>query len=183
MTQNQRGTRLALMSILGALVAVAPMTLRASDDPTATQVKSNEAKAQEHADHAVNARYENLKWERIVPELGEKSSEITILRVHPETKATHLMIRVPPNTHIPMHWHTANETHTIVKGTFIMECEGKREVLGPGSWNYIPSKMHHQAWTKPDEGTLLFITVDSGWDVNWVNGPPKPADFLGGRKD
>ena len=43
--------------------------------------------------------------------------------------------------------------------------------------------MHHEAWTKPNEGTLLFITVDSGWDVNWVNGPPKPADFVGGRKD
>ena len=145
-----------------------------------TNARSDETKA---PDHATNLRYEDLKWERMVPELGEKSAEITILRVHPETKATHLMIRVPPNTHVPMHWHSANETHTIVKGTFIMECEGKREVLGAGSWNYIPAKMHHEAWTKPNEGTLLFITVDSGWDVNWVNGPPKPADFVGGRKE
>jgi hypothetical protein len=32
--------------------------------------------------------------------------------------------------------------------------------------------MVHQAWTKPDEGTLLFITVDGAWDVNFLT-PPK----------
>ena len=179
MTQHARRIHLALMVLCGVFLAVSPVTLGAADEPK--QAKPDEAKAK--MDHAMNVRYEDVKWERIVPELGDKSSEITILRVHPETKATHLMIRVPPNTHIPMHWHSANETHTIVKGTFIMECDGKREALSAGSWNYIPAKTHHQAWTKPDEGALLFITVDSGWDVNWVNGPPKPEDFAGGRKD
>ncbi len=135
------------------------------------------------ADHVMNVRFEDIKWQKIVPELGDKSAEIAILRVDSVTKATDLMIRVPKNTHVPKHWHTANETHTIVKGTFILECEGKRETLGQGSWNYIPSKMAHEAWTKPDEGVLLFITVDSAWDINWVGGPPKPSDFIGGRKD
>jgi hypothetical protein len=50
-----------------------------------------------------------------------------------------------------------------------MECEGQRAELGPGSFNYMPSKMVHQAWTKADEGTLLFITVDGAWDVNFVD--------------
>lgn len=136
----------------------------------------------EPAAHALNVRYENLKWEKIVPELGEKSAEIAILRVDPNTKATHLMIRVPKDVHVPKHWHTANETHTVVKGKFIMECEGKRETLGQGSWNFIPSRMVHEAWTTPTEGALLYITVDSGWDINWADGPPKPSDFLGGRE-
>jgi quercetin dioxygenase-like cupin family protein len=108
---------------------------------------------------------------------------MTVLRVDPQTKATHLMIRVPTNLHIPKHWHTANETHTVVKGTLIMECEGKRQTLGHGSWNYIPSKMAHEAWTTPEEGAILFITVDSAWDQHWVGASPKPSDFLGGRKD
>ena len=137
----------------------------------------------ESVDHTMNIRFEDLKWEKIVPDLGEKSSEIAFLRVDPKTKATHLMIRVPRNFHVPKHWHTANETHTIVKGAFIIESEGKRQTLGQGSWNYLPSKMAHEAWTKPNEGALLFITVDSAWDINWVGQPPKPADFLGGRKD
>jgi mannose-6-phosphate isomerase-like protein (cupin superfamily) len=118
-------------------------------------------------------KFKDVNWEKAMPELGNNSPEIAILHVDPKTKATQLMIRVPKNFHVPRHWHTANETHTIINGTFIMECEGKRAELGPGSFNYIPSKMIHQAWTKPNEGTLLFITTDGAWDVNWVDGPPK----------
>jgi len=92
------------------------------------------------------------------------------------------MIRVPKDFHVPQHWHSANETHTVMNGTFIMKCEGRRQALSPGSFNYIPAKMVHEAWTTPDEGALLFITVDGPWDLNWVNGPPKPADLIGGAR-
>ena len=128
--------------------------------------------------HSLNMKFKDLHWGKIVPELGDRSPEITILRVDPKTQATQLLIRVPKNTHVPMHWHTGNETHTIVSGTFIMECEGKRDTLSAGSFNYTPAAMHHQAWTTSKEGTLLFITVDKAWDVNWVGGPPKPEDFI-----
>src|SRR5215468_8828367 len=110
-----------------------------------------------------------VKWEKLIPELGDKSDEIALLRVDPTTHATQLMIRVRPNSHVPKHWHTANETHTVVRGIFIMECDGKRAELGPGSFNYMPSKMTHEAWTKPDEGALLFITLDGAWDIHWVD--------------
>jgi mannose-6-phosphate isomerase-like protein (cupin superfamily) len=138
--------------------------------------------ASEAASHALNMKAADLKWNRMFPELGERSSEISILRVDPKTQATQLMIRVPVNFHVPKHWHTANETHTVISGTFVIECEGKREVLGAGSFNYVPSKMTHEAWTTTKEGALLFITVDSAWDVNWVNGPPKPQDLMGGAR-
>jgi quercetin dioxygenase-like cupin family protein len=127
--------------------------------------------------HHLNIPFSEFKWQKMVPELGEGSSEIAILRVDPETQATQLMIRVPKNFHVPEHWHTANETHTVISGTFVIECDGQRAELGPGSFNYVPAKMRHEAWTKPDEGALLFITVDAAWDINWVNGPPKPEDF------
>lgn len=128
--------------------------------------------------HHLNVKASDMKWQRIFPEIGSRSAEITILRVDPTTQATQLMIRVPKNFHVPQHWHTANETHTIMKGTFILESEGKREALRAGSFNYVPSKMVHEAWTKPNEGALLFITVDGAWDVNWVNGPPKSSDLM-----
>ena len=128
--------------------------------------------------HVLNVKFDTLTWQRTMPELGDRSSEIHILRVDPKTQATQLLIRVPKNIHVPLHWHSANETHTIINGTFLMECDGKRDTLTAGSFNYIPKKMHHQAFTTVKEGTLLFITVDSAWDINWVNGPPKPEDFL-----
>ena len=124
------------------------------------------------SDQVLLQKFSDIKWNRIVPELGDKSPEIAFLHVDPQTKATQLMIRVPSNFHVPRHWHSANETHTVVSGTFILDHEGQRAELGPGSFNYIPKRMIHQAWTKPDEGAVLFITVDSAWDINWVDGPP-----------
>lgn len=125
-------------------------------------------------DQAVYLKFQDIKWEKIVPELGDDSPEIAILRVDPGTQATKLMIRVPKSFHVPKHWHTSNETHTVVSGTFIMRHEGgERHELGPGSFNYVPSRAVHEAWTKPEEGALLFITVDGPWDNNWVDGPPQ----------
>lgn len=131
----------------------------------------------------MSVRFEDLKWQKMQPELGERSAEIVILREDPATKATQLMIRVPKDFHVPKHWHSANETHTLVQGTFIVEGGGQRRKLGPGSWDYIPRRMAHEAWTTPEDGALLFITVDSAWDVHWVGGKPQSADFLGGRND
>jgi quercetin dioxygenase-like cupin family protein len=120
--------------------------------------------------HAMNSAYENLKWEAIVPELGADSPQVAILRVDPKTHATQLLIKMPKQMHVPMHWHSANETHTVIKGTMVFEHEGQRHELGPGGFNYLPARMPHQAWCSDD--ALVFITVDSGWDVNWVSGPP-----------
>ena len=125
--------------------------------------------------HALSASYANLQWQTMVPELGDDSPRISILRVDPKTGATQLLIRVPKQMHVPMHWHSANETHTIIRGTWVFEHEGVRDELGPGSFNYIPARMAHQAWASDD--ALVFITVESEWDVNWVNGPPTKADL------
>lgn len=124
---------------------------------------------------AMSARYEDLNWQTIVPELGKDSPQISILRVDPKTSATQLLIRTPKKIRVPMHWHTANETHTIIQGTVVFEHEGKLEQLGPGDFNYIPAKMHHQAWCS--EGAVFFITVDGAWDVNWVGNPPSKPDL------
>lgn len=146
--------------------------------PALGQTDERPAALQDSSAHHLNVKPSEMKWQRIFPELGARSAEITILRVDPSTQATQLMIRVPKNFHVPKHWHSANETHTIMKGTFILASEGKREALGPGSFNFIPTKMVHEAWTRPNEGALLFITVDSAWDVNWVNGHPRASDLI-----
>lgn len=113
-------------------------------------------------------------------ELGEGSPEIVILRVDPKTQATQLMIRVPKDFHVPRHWHSANETHTTINGTFILQHgNDEREELRPGSFSYIPRKMVHQGWTKPDEGALLFISVDGAWDSD---GDDMFVDVRGGAK-
>jgi len=117
---------------------------------------------------------QDVKWEKILPDLGEMSPEIAILRVDSKTQATQLFIRTPKGIHVRKHWHTANETHTMISGRAIFECEGKRMEVGPGGFNYMPARMVHEAWLP--KGSLTFITVDGAWDVNWVEGPPTAAD-------
>jgi len=125
--------------------------------------------------HALSARFEDLQWQPIVPELGDVSPQLSVLRVDPKTHATQLLIRMPKRMHVPMHWHSANETHTMIKGTMVFEHDGQRHELGPGGFNYLPARTHHQAWSSDD--ALVFITVDSGWDINWVSGPPTGSDL------
>lgn len=124
---------------------------------------------------AVDAGYGDRQWQAIVPELGADSPQVTILRVDPKTQATQLLIRVPKQMHVPMHWHSANETHTVIKGTWVFEHEDQRHELGPGGFNYLPARMQHQAWASDD--ALVFITVDSAWDINWLKGPPTRSDL------
>src|SRR5882724_2820171 len=116
------------------------------------------------------AGYGDLTWNRIIPDLGTRSPEIAILRVDPTTQATQLMIRTPSAIHVRKHWHTANETHTMIRGNAVLECDGQRAQLGPGSFNFMPAKMVHEAWLPAD--SLTFITVDRAWDINWVEGAP-----------
>ena len=114
--------------------------------------------------------FSNLTWERTNPELGNNSPEVAILHVNPNTKATELLIRTPKDFHVPKHWHTANETLTVIRGTFVMAHEGgdKRVELNVGSYAYMPAKMVHEGWTK-DEGAMYLVTVDGAWDIIWVN--------------
>lgn len=125
--------------------------------------------------HPLFVGYQDLTWNRIIPDLGARSPEIAILHVDPTTQATELMIRTPAPIHVRKHWHTANETHTIIRGTAVFECDGQRAELGPGSFNFMPAKMVHEAWLPAD--SLTFITVDRAWDINWVEGPPTAADL------
>ena len=150
------------VSLLGVLALPAPSSAQ-SHHAGGTPADP----AQKQGQHA---RYDDLQWQPIVPELGADSPQVAILRVDEKTRATQLLIRMPKRMHVPMHWHSANETHTVIKGTMVFEHDGQRHELGPGGFNYVPARTPHQAWSSDD--ALVFITVDSGWDVNWINGPP-----------
>src|SRR6266536_3099073 len=125
------------------------------------------------ANEPIFKKLSELKWDKILPDLGESSPEICILHVDPKTQATKLLIRAPKAIHVRKHWHSANETHTVIRGTHVFACEGKRIEQGPGSFNYMPARMVHEAWLPA--GSLVFITVDGAWDVNWVEGPSTSA--------
>jgi quercetin dioxygenase-like cupin family protein len=151
-------TLLCLVCLGGAKAETGPMT-RADGDH-----------------EALFTALEDAKWERMLPDLGDASPEIAVLHVDPKTKATRLLIRTPAALHVPKHWHSANETHIMIKGTASFGHEGKKVELGPGGFNYMPARMVHEAWTSAE--SIVFITVDSAWDVNWVEGPPTEKNLI-----
>ena len=152
---------LGMLTLAGS--APAPEAKQSSHEPGSTMAEP------------IFSKYQDLKWAKILPDLAESSPEICILRVDPKTQATQLMIRTPKAIHVRKHWHSANETHTILQGNAILACDGKRAELGPGSFNYMPAKMIHEAWLPA--GSLTFITVDGAWDINWIEGAPAAADL------
>ena len=83
---------------------------------SAAQTNSGVTPAASSASQAMSVRYEDLMWQMMVPELGNDSPQISILRVDPKTNATQLLIRTPKKMHVPIHWHSANETHTMIQG-------------------------------------------------------------------
>ncbi len=107
---------------------------------------------------------DDMKWEPL-----EGGFEISILYTNPTTKATYLVIRGPGNLHVPRHWHSSNESITVLKGTFVVAHDGSEDKteLKAGGFAYMPAKMIHEAWTG-DAGATYFITVDGKWDVNFV---------------
>ena len=51
----------------------------------------------------MSAKFQDLKWEKILPAFGDDSPEIAILRVDPKTQATQLLIRNPKKIHVTRH--------------------------------------------------------------------------------
>src|SRR5207247_283560 len=138
-----------VMNLIRGLIVSVVLLALASAACSVRAKTSSAASGMAHTDsiaHSLNINLSDLKWNRMFPELGDKSSEISILHKDPNTHATQLLIRVPRDFHVPMHWHSANETHTVIEGTFVMECEGKRVALNAGGFNYMPAHMRHEAW-------------------------------------
>ena len=70
----------AMLLMVAVSPAVAQTPMPPSHDPSA---------------HDVYLNTKDLKWDRLVPELGAGSPEITILHKDPKSGATQLMIRSP----------------------------------------------------------------------------------------
>jgi len=110
----------------------------------------------------------DIEWVKGTTPDGSATFYSSVLHIDPNTQATELVIKYGANTNIPWHFHSANETHTVISGKSFFEADGKVVEMGPGGFNYIPAKMVHRAWTT-DQPVMYFITVDGAWDIIWVD--------------
>jgi len=123
---------------------------------------------------AISIEFSQILWTPMVPEMGTGSPMRSVLHEHPVTHGSQFVIQLPPKFHVPAHYHTVNETHTVIEGTFIVQVEGKRTALQPGGFNYTPANVVHEEWTMADKGALIFVTVDGPYDLHPAS-PDAPA--------
>lgn len=118
----------------------------------------------------VSLRAGDITWAKAFPELGADGPDLAVVHVDPKTQATQILVRAAKPAVVPWHWHTPNESLTVVQGTFTVECEGKKIDLGPGSFTYTPSRLIHRATFSAD--CMIAISVDGSFDINWAGAPP-----------
>jgi quercetin dioxygenase-like cupin family protein len=126
---------------------------------------------------------ENLKWEHMLPDLGEDSPVYAVLRIDPKTNQTTLVIEFPTAIHIPKHTHEKAETHFILRGSHLFEnndtCE--RYDIKENGYFYLPGHIVHEAWVPA--GSKAIIILEDGWKVNWLEGAPTAKDLGKGAPD
>jgi quercetin dioxygenase-like cupin family protein len=167
------GVFLAL-GLITAFHAAAPAQAGGSQAGKPVPPSGDSAQAQE----PVTVNPSDLEWFAMVPQLGKNSPVQAVLHEHPENHSRQFLIRMPPNFHVPAHFHSANETHTVIEGSFIIQVKGKRVALSPGGFNYTPARVVHEAWTPPDKGALIFVTIDGPYDLlqeQVETGQPAPS--------
>jgi len=126
-------------------------------------------------DQIILKNKEDMKWEKMLPELGDSSPLFSILREDKKTKATTLMIRFPKAIYIHKHTHNKSETHILLGGTHIFEHKGKRYDVKERGYIYMPGQFIHEAWVPA--GAEAVIILEDGWKVNWLKGGPSVNDL------
>ena len=159
------------------LSIVAATILGAADCAFAQTAGGPPARCPDPSKCPVSIRAEDVKWEKAFADLGADGPDLAVVHVSPKTQATQLLIRAPKQVVVPWHWHTPNEAITVIKGTFTVECEGKKVDLGPGSFTHMPARLIHRGTFT--EGCTIAISADGPFDIHWAGAPPtakKPGE-------
>ncbi|MEX2219152.1 MAG: DUF4437 domain-containing protein [Phycisphaerales bacterium] len=114
------------------------------------------------------------------PDLGARSSESALLREDPRTGACELLVRLPPGFRLRPHWHTANQTHTVLRGAYSMSERNTPLVeMGAGAFNFTPGLLVHEGRVTGGEAALLYVTFDRKRDQKLVEDEGQPPRPLG----
>jgi quinol monooxygenase YgiN len=169
-TEPNRGAGLKLRAALGAIALMCMLTFGGNGSHAALP---DGPVPDDTVPQLINSG--ELKWEKTVPALGDKSPEYAILHVDPKTGLTMLMFRTPIDVHIKAHTHELAETHVVLSGgTHVFEASGKRYSVEKGGFLRMPGGMLHEAWLPAGSQTLNI--EESGWVVNWLHGGPSAED-------
>ncbi len=113
----------------------------------------------------------------MLPELGNDSPKVSLLRMDPATGAATFLIQIPSAFHFPPHTHKGSETTFVLAGAHVFEDgeTGTRYEVKEQGYFYMPPGRVHQAWVPA--GTLVLTILEGGLQADWIDGPPSAREI------
>jgi quercetin dioxygenase-like cupin family protein len=100
------------------------------------------------------------------PEFMPEGCRIAVLHGDPSQPNADIYFEVPPDSHVPRHWHTSAERMVLVSGELhVTYDEQPTVVLKPGTYAYGPARLPHDARCAPGDPCVLFIAFEGPVDA------------------
>ena len=119
----------------------------------------------------------DIKWGPAPPSIP-KGAKIAVLQGDPG-KAGPFVIRlmVPPGYKIPPHWHTQDESLTVISGSFYFGTgdkvdTSKAPTITAGAFHFLSGKDHHYLVAKTP--SVIQINGNGPFDVTYINPDDDP---------
>lgn len=138
--------------------------------PLATTVSAQTA-GTSHDRHPGVVAPGDVQWGP-APEALPQGAQLAVLHGDPGKSGAFVMrFKFPDNYLVPAHWHSQDENVTVISGGFGVgvgeqASRDKGQILGPGTYAFMPAKTPHYAWAKGE--TIVQITGSGPFDLNLV---------------
>jgi mannose-6-phosphate isomerase-like protein (cupin superfamily) len=126
------------------------------------------------ADMGMVMNKEDIRWMDTQPPLP-KGAKTAVLQGDPSKPgAFTVRMMAPANYKVPAHWHSKDESLTVLSGTLYFGQGDKMKAAGahaikPGGFHHVPAKTRHYIFTKAP--VVLQVTGEGPFDMNYVEGP------------
>jgi len=119
----------------------------------------------------------DIKWGATPPSMP-KGAKIAVLQGDPGKPGPFVIrLMVPPGYKIAPHWHTQDESLTVISGTFYFGTGDKAETsnahtLSAGGFHFLSGKEHHYLIAKSQ--AVIQVNGNGPFDMTYVNPDDAP---------
>ena len=131
--------------------------------------------AQGASEGFVNAK--DIKWGAAPPSIP-KGAKVAVLQGDPGKPGPFVIrLMVPPGYKIPPHWHSQDESLTVISGSFYFGKGDKVEMskaptITAGAFHFLSGKDHHYLVAKSE--SVIQINGNGPFDVTYINSDDDP---------
>jgi quercetin dioxygenase-like cupin family protein len=119
----------------------------------------------------------DIKWGPVPPSMP-KGAKIAVLQGDPGKPGVFVIrLMVPPGYKVPPHWHTQDESITVISGTLLFGTGDKVDAksahtLTAGGYHYLTGKDHHYVVAKTT--AVIQVSGSGPFDVTYINAADDP---------